>query len=253
MKKVRQEVLTHVCDPVKRSASGFRQQTQKKLGDLKKKYLRAYLGLHTRARLGVNDDKRKERLLSDERLQKIKALATIDLMPRQHLTDLQNRLAALNSCFALTEQDLDAAAECPHCGFRPAAEPAAAPADQVLAALEDELDTLLSGWTETLLDNLEDPITKEQLELLKPDPRELVDAFIASRSLPADMDHDFIHSVKEVLSGLAKVVVTTDDLRAALLSGGSPATLDEMKKRFDEYLDMKAKGKEPGKVRIVLE
>ncbi len=80
-----------------------------------------------------------------------------------------------------------------------------------------------------------------------------MDAFIASRMLPDDLDHDFIHAVKEVLSGLSKVVGTTDELRAALLSGGSPATLGEMKRRFEEYLDDKAKGKNPGKVRIVLE
>ena len=55
------------------------------------------------------------------------------------------------------------------------------------------------------------------------------------------------------LSGLHKVSVKTEDLRAALLSGGSPATPAEMKKRFDEYLDELVKGKEPGKVRIVLE
>ena len=112
---------------------------------------------------------------------------------------------------------------------------------------------LLSGWTETLLANLGDPTTKEQLELLKPEPRQLVDTFIASRTLPDDLDHDFVYAVKEVLSGLAKVVVSTGDLRAALLSGGSPATLGEMKKRFDEYLDDQAKGKDPNKVRIVLE
>ena len=35
--------------------------------------------------------------------------------------------------------------------------------------------------------------------------------------------------------------------------GGSPATLGEIKKRFDEQLDDKAKGKAPGKVRIVVE
>jgi len=253
MKEVRAEVLKQVCDPAKRSASGFRQQAQKKLGELKKKYARVYLDLHTRARLGAGDDKRKNRLTQDDRLKKLKSLATIDLMPRQHLTDFQNRLAGLKSCFALTEQDLDASAECPHCAFRPAAEPVSAPADQALSALDDELDTLLSGWTETLLDNLGDPTTKEQLELLKPDPRKLVDAFIASRALPDNLDHDFIHAVKEVLSGLARVAIKSDDLRAALLSGGSPATLGEMKKRFEEYLDDKAKGKDPGKVRIVLE
>ena len=44
-----------------------------------------------------------------------------------------------------------------------------------------------------------------------------------------------------------------EKLRAALLAGGSPATPAEMKKRFEEYLDGLTKGKEPGKVRIVLE
>ncbi len=253
MKKVRAEVITQVCDPTKRSAAGFRQQAQKRLGELKKKYSRAYLDLHTRARLGANDDKRKSRLTQDERLKKLKGLATIDLMPRQHLAEFQNRLAGLKSCFSLTEQELDAAAECPHCAFRPAAEAVAAPADQELSSLDDELDVLLSGWTQTLLDNLGDPTTKEQLELLRPEPRKLVDAFIARRALPDNLDHDFIHAVKEVLSGLVKVVVAAGDLRSALLSGGSPATLGEMKKRFDEYLDEKAKGKDPGKVRIVLE
>jgi hypothetical protein len=44
-----------------------------------------------------------------------------------------------------------------------------------------------------------------------------------------------------------------EKLRAALFAGGSPATPAEMKKRFEEYLDQLTKGKEPGKVRIVLE
>ena len=43
------------------------------------------------------------------------------------------------------------------------------------------------------------------------------------------------------------------DLRGALLSGGSPVTPAEMKQRFEDYLDQLTKGKEPGKVRIVLE
>jgi hypothetical protein len=37
------------------------------------------------------------------------------------------------------------------------------------------------------------------------------------------------------------------------MAGGSPAAPAEMKKRFEEYLDGLTKGKEPGKVRIVLE
>jgi hypothetical protein len=59
--------------------------------------------------------------------------------------------------------------------------------------------------------------------------------------------------LQEVLSGLTKVSVKIADLREALLSGGSPVTPVEMRKRFEEYLDGLTKGKEPGKVRIVLE
>jgi hypothetical protein len=253
MKTARDDVLAQIGDPAKRSAAAFRQQTQRKLGDLKKAYLLAYLSMHAKARLGVNEDKRKAQLMGDERLKDLQKLSTIDLMPRQHLSDFQNRLAGLRSCFALTEQELEASPVCPHCNFKPGAEPPTAPAATLLDALDGELDKLVENWTQTLLANLEDPTTKGNLSLLKPEPRKLVDGFIKKRTLPDDLDQDFIHALQEVLSGLTKVSVKIADLRDALLSGGSPTTPAEMRKRFEEYLEQLTKGKEPGKVRIVLE
>ena len=253
MKAARGEVLGQIGDPVKRGAATFRRQTQRKLGDLKRAYLQAYLGMHTRARLGMKEDKRKTQLMSDERLNDLQKLSTIDLMPRQHLTDFQNRLAGLKSCFALTEQEMDASPVCPHCNYKPGEESHSAPAATLLDSLDEELETLVENWTQTLLANLEDPTTKGNLSLIKPAPRKLVDGFIKKKMLPDVLDQDFIHALQEVLSGLTKVSVKTEDLRAALLSGGSPATPAEMKKRFDEYMDRLTRGKEPGKVRIVLE
>ena len=123
----------------------------------------------------------------------------------------------------------------------------------MLSNLEDELDAMLSAWTETLLANLDDPIIREQLTLLDSDQRGLVSEFIASRTLLDDVPHGFVHGVRTLLSGLTKVVIGTEDLRQALLSGGSPATIDEMRGRFDRYLSNRAKGKEQQSVRIVLE
>jgi hypothetical protein len=191
--------------------------------------------------------------MGDERLKDLQKLSTIDLMPRQHLSDFQNRLAGLKSCFALTEQELEASPVCPHCNFKPGAELSTAPAATMLDALDGELDKLAENWTQTLLANLEDPTTKGNLSLLKPEPRKLVYGFIKKRTLPDDLDQDFIHALQEVLSGLTKVSVKIADLRDALLSGGSPATPAEMRKRFEEYLDQLTKGKEPCRVRIVLE
>ncbi|MDA2937215.1 DUF6079 family protein [Acidobacteria bacterium AH-259-A15] len=253
MKRVRDEVLAQLGDPNKRGAATFRQQTQRKLADLKKAYVQTYLALHDKARLGVNEDRRKTALMSDERLKVLQKLSTIELMPRQHLTDLQNCLAGLKSCFALTEQELDASPVCPHCNFKPGAEPLVAPVGTVLDGLDGELDKLVEDWTQTLLTNLEDPTTKGNLDLLKPEPKKLVNGFIKKRALPDELDQDFIHALGEVLSGLQKVPLKIADLRAALLAGGSPVTPTEMKKRFEEYLDRLTKGKEPGKVRIVIE
>jgi hypothetical protein len=231
----------------------LRPQIRQKLLNLKRAYVQEYINMHSRARLGVNEDERKRSLMEDERLKALKALSTIELMPRQHLTDFQNRLATLRPCFSLTEQDLEASPVCPHCDFRPATENSGVSAKVILDHMDAELDNLVDSWTQTLLSNLDDPTTRGNLDLLKPDQRKLVDTFLKERRLPEELTPDFIQTLKEVLSGLVKVVVKTDELRGALLKGGSPATPAELKKRFEEYLGEITRGHEPGKVRVVLE
>ncbi len=253
MKAARGAITAKIADSAIRSTPEFRQHAQRTLADLKRYYLGVYMGLHARARLGVNEDRRKAQLVSDERLKNLQKLATIDLMPRQHLVDFQNRLAGLQSCVALAQNDLDAAPICPHCSYRPGANPVTAPAAAVLAGLDDELDAMIGSWTQTLLANLDDPTTKGNLSLLKPEPRQLVDGFISKRALPEDLSQDFIRALQEALSGLIKVSVKIEELRSTLLAGGSPATPTEMRNRFEDYLDGLTQGKEPGKVRIVLE
>ena len=254
VKSARDEVIAQITDPTKRGAATFRQQTQRRLSDLKKAYVQSYLTMHSKARLGVNEDKRKAKLSVDERLKILQKLSTIELMPRQHLADFQNRLAGLKSCFALTEQELDASPVCPHCGYKPAAESLAAPAAAVLDGLDTELDKMVENWTKTLLTNLDDPTTKNRInKALSAKQKKVVDAFLKAKLLPEDIGHDFLDAVKEALTDLALLTVKLTDLQAALVKGGSPATPAEMRKRFEEYLDQLTKGKEPGKVRIVLE
>ena len=224
-----------------------------KLQKLKKDYTVAYIGLHTKARLGVNDDKRKVALLNDQRLQTLLKLASIDLMPRQQLTDYQSRLAGLKSCFALTEQNLDSTPICPHCGFRPSIEINATAGSQMIDQMEAQLDAMVVTWTSTILSNLEDPITQANMDLLKIDDREPLENFIRSRELPVPLDSNFVHALKEVFSGLVKVTVKAQELQQALQVTDGPATPAEMKKRFEAYIDQLTKGKDPAKVRIILE
>jgi hypothetical protein len=253
LREVRAVILGEFSNPAKRTAATFRRQVLRQLTDLKKSYIAAYLTLHSRARLGINEDKRKGALLRDERLTALQQLSTIDLMPLQHLTDFQEQLPKLKSCFALTSQQLEISPVCPHCSFKPNVESPSVPAGTMLDRLDAELDNLLGIWTQTLLTNLEDPTIRENLDLLKPESRQLVDTFRQRRTLPDSLTADFIRALSDVLSGLIKVPVRATDLCRVLLADGAPVTPAEMRQRFDAYLSDLTKGKEQGKVRIVME
>ncbi|MHC5672787.1 DUF6079 family protein [Nostoc sp.] len=253
MRQLQGEILTDILNSHKRSTASFRQQSLQKLTDLKQHYIQNYMALHTTARLGVNEGRLKTQLLKDVRSQSLQKLTTIDLMPASQFRDWQNNLASLKTCAVLTEQELQATAICPHCQFKPATEAIEIPASSNLGEIEAELDQILANWTQTLLANLEDPTTRENLNLLKTEQRQLVDEFLTSQALPNPLTNEFIQAVKEVLSGLAKVVVKSQDLQKALLAGGSPCTVQEMRKRFEDYLSHLTKGKDSAKVRIVVE
>lgn len=253
IKTTRERMLEEFSKLAKGTSSSYYQKIRNDLLDLKKRYIREYLDLHKKARLGVNEDRRKSELLRGERLNILNKLSTIDLMPVQHLRDFQNKLADLKTCFAITDKDLDVSPVCPHCQFMPNAEDMSASTALVLDGLDSELDKLIDSWNTTLLLNLDDPTVRQNLDLLKPRQRKLIGSFINTRKLPEDLSQDFIQALKEVLSGLIKVTIKIEDLRSALLSGGSPVTQEEMRRRFEEYLNEQIKGKEPQKVRIVLE
>jgi hypothetical protein len=253
MRGVQHEVLARLNDPAAHQAPAFRTQITQQLQTLKAAYRSTYLREHARARLGQTEDRRKAALLHDPRIATLRRLATIELLPVNQLRTFEDRLTSLRSCLSLTESDLEATPVCPHCGFKPATEPAGASAAAELAKLDADLDAILAAWAATLLDNLEDPTVGANLDLLKPAGRDQLRAFLATRALPEPLDQAFIQAAQETLSGLVRVVVRLDDLRGALLNGGSPATPEELKKRFEAHLTELARGKEPAKVRLIVE
>ena len=59
-------------------------------------------------------------------------------------------------------------------------------------------------------------------------------------------------AVQEALSGLEKIVVTGED-KKALLASGSPATPEELRRRFESFLSERCKGKDTSKLLLVAE
>lgn len=226
------------------------------LNQLKKDYINAYIASHTKARLGVSEEKSRNTLRNDLRLQGLRVLAGVEMMNVSQLTSFEDSLNGLKSCSALDEPTLNTVAVCPHCQFRPSAEQLelGIPAAKALHKLDDDLDQLVVNWQQTLLENLEDPFTQESLGLLPGASMTLINAFLTSRALPDPVTSEFANAVQTALVGLEKVVVKTDEIKQALLLGGSPASLKDLRARFEAFLKERCKGKEDQeKLRFIIE
>jgi len=60
---------------------------------------------------------------------------------------------------------------------------------------------------------------QENLALLASRSRKQVNAFLKGRVLPDDLSPDFLQAVREVLTGLVKVVLKPEELRTVLRNG----------------------------------
>jgi hypothetical protein len=253
VKKAREELVADIADPAKRGSSAFRQQVLGKLSELKKKYMVTYIELHSKARLNLSDDNRKKELRRDSRLTGLDTLSAIGIMPIQQLKEYKEKMASLQPCFSLIPQEMENSPVCPNCSFRPLTESVNIPASKILDSLSDELDNLVTEWTQTLLSNLDDPVAQSNIALLKSEQKKIIRDFVKDKKLPEPINLDFVSAVNEALSSLIKVSVKVEELKAALLYGGTPMTIQEIKSRFESFLQDKSKGKDPSKIRIALE
>jgi hypothetical protein len=230
-----------------------RQDLLRKLGECKDRYATRYADLHARSRLDQAHDKRKATLLSDTRFKMLDSVATVDLLPVAQLRALKDRMGELKSCWSLTKPDLDKSPICPACHFRPDMEPAVVSADAELDDIDARLDSMLTDWTDNLIRNIEDPLAWQSVNLLDGEKKDAVEKFRRTKRLPDPVPQSLIDGLRDVLSGLEKLTLTTDEVRAALQEGGTPTTSEELAKRFTAFLDKKLAGKDRERVRVVIE
>ena len=122
-----------------------------------------------------------------------------------------------------------------------------------LDQMNEQLDQIIEQWTKTLLNNLDDPMTQANVnELLHEDDKQVIQSFMDSKELPDPVDSNFVQTLKTVLAGLQKVPVKKSALLKIVADLG-PSTPDEFKRAVSDFVDSLAKGKDPAKVRIVLE
>lgn len=248
------DLLTKVNSPKHRADSSFQRGLAKRLNHLKTSYQDAYLDLHKRAHLGVRDDEKKGKLTNDPRLKQLQKLDAVEIMPHQQLKAFHDTLLGPPTCFSLSRKDLESTPVCPHTQYRPVERPPGPlSASDVINGLDDQLDTLVEDWTLTLLSNLGDPTVANNIELITDGAgKKALAGFMKSRALPEPVTPALVKAFQEALTGLEKVEVTPEALRDALVQGGIPCTVDELKSRFDGYVAGLTKGKNSSKVRVVV-
>jgi energy-coupling factor transporter ATP-binding protein EcfA2 len=253
MDTIRIEWRAKLLDPAFRNAADFRQKINRVLSKVKDDYRAAYFNLHKKARLGVNEDGKKKELLKDPRLEDLKKLAGVSLLPHSSLTDLQTRLAKLQPCFTLVKDDLNATATCPHCNFRPLEENLGSSGMAVLQQIDQQLESMLESWCKTLLENLDDPTAKKSIKLLPDDQKEAVNSFLKAKAFSKKISNELVQGMQTALSGLIAIPIRPTELLDALYESGAPSTADQLQTRFEKFLQKITKGKEQSKVRLVIE
>lgn len=248
-KKARAEFLAEIRKPENRESEQFKSQLEKSLKKLKSDYIKAYLDLYRKARLSIAQDKEKSRLLQDERLSALRRLAAIEVINRQQLTDFEQQLGRLKTGQALTEKDLESE---PRADFWPTMEDYSVSAETRFANLKSELERIHNAWTQAILNDLNDPVTQNNFDLLKPAQKKMLQDFTKSKRLPDEISKDFLEALQQALSGLTKIEFDLPGLKSALFPDGSPATPEEVRKRMNEFIDKLLKGRDASKVRIVI-
>ena len=251
--KIKEDVLKQVHDIKADEIKALTGKISYELQKLKKDYIDLYVKLHSKHRLNKQDDRKKAELSNDLRIRNLLKLGEIDIMPKQQVNDILDKLASLKTCFNLTEQNLQADPICPHCRFNPAVESGTSSASHILSQIDQMLDTTIASWTEMLIQNLKDEHTQESISLLSEKDKALLEEFFRSKELPDKVDDNFVRILKEVLAGLTKVTINLDEIRRVISKAGGSITPAELKRVLDNYIDSLTLGKNPQRVRIVLE
>ena len=251
--KDKEAVLTQVKELKADEIKALTGKISYELKKLKKDYIEHYVKLHSKHRLNRQEDKKKADLSNDLRIRNLLKLGEIDIMPKQQVNEILEKLSGLKTCFNLTEQNLQADPICPHCKFNAAVESGASSASHILSQIDQILDNTITNWTEMLLQNLQDEHTQESIALLSEQDKAVLDQFIKNKELADKVDDNFVKILKEVLAGLIKVTINMDEIRRVISKAGGSITPAELKRVLDQYIDSLIQGKNPQRVRIVLE
>jgi hypothetical protein len=223
----------------------------RELEALKADYVAAYAEQHRRLVLGPHADDRRQRLYRDARLAALNELSSIELLGRSELETWKDAMTSLPVCREFHEGAIDDTPTCPFCNLRPA-QRRPVEADRALDQLEQRLADMLMRWRQALRDALTSETAQRSIEAMMPAERRPIEQFLEQADEASDIPDGFVEAAIQALRGIQAIHLPVDELLEALSEGGLPCTLEELKRRFNHFLDESMRRRDPRNTRLTL-
>jgi hypothetical protein len=159
----------------------------------------------------------------------------------------------LPTCREFHEGVLKDSPTCPSCNLRPSLKNTSVSADKTLKLLDDLLDKTLIRWRQALRTNLGSETVKHSLEAMSAKERKPIEAFLAQADEDPAIPAGFVRAASQAFHGIESLTLEVDALLEALKTGGLPTTVDELQKRFNDYIQKKMRGHDARNTRLNLD
>ena len=199
--------------------------------------------------MGIDDSKRRSQIQEGQALRNLKKLRNIEIFSGAKLSELEQSMTELKVCYRLTPQELKTSPICPHCRF--SLEDHAKNVSGQIEYLENRIEEMTAEWTKMLLDTLSDPIILDQKKFLKAQEAKVIDDFVLLGKLPEKVDDFFVNSINSLLKGFEPVVIGMEELMYKL-EELPPLDESSFKAKISEIVSTYTKGKDTGKLRIIV-
>ena len=220
------------------------------LDPIKKEYIEYYFDKHSKARLGLNESKRKGEIMNSNDLSNLKKLTEIKgIFPKNKLEYIEGELSRLQTCFELSTKDLQKSYICNKCKFILLEDNVTVVGK--LDLVENHMEKLIEDWTNALLSALEDPLIMENKSLLIKEQQNLIDKFLEEKTLPDIVDMFFVTTFNTLFEDLDKVNIDMWEL-VTIIQNLGPSTVEDLKYKLNSYIDKQISGKDPDKVRVII-
>jgi hypothetical protein len=121
-----------------------------------------------------------------------------------------------------------------------------------LGEIETRMSDLHHEWGRVLVESFSAPEMAEQIKLLdSPEELALIHALITTQKLPDPLNRLAVETFNEALTRFELEHIGAADVWAALFPQQGPATLSDLRTRFDGFIADLRKGRSEDKIRVV--